>query len=98
MLFLSTGFQRNMSLVIVLVGYGSNNNRLRVYERVDWLFFHSDLKHLPQRVLLAIHHFLSLSDRESAIVSTVISVHTSEKQEEIKTVSFLTRLPHSLVP
>ena len=37
-------------LVIVFVGYGSNNNRLRVYEKVDWLFCHSNLKHLPQRV------------------------------------------------
>ena len=41
----------------VFVGYGSNNNRLRVYEKVDWLVYHSDLKHLPQRVLLAIHQF-----------------------------------------
>ena len=61
-------------------------------------------------------NLLSLSNKKSAIVSTVISVisvstvisvisvstvisvHTSEKQEEIKTVSVLTRLPHSLVP
>ena len=32
-------------------------------------------------------NFLSPSDKKSAIVSTTISVHTSEKQEEIKTVS-----------
>ena len=44
-------------LVIILVGYGSNNNRLRVYEKVHWLLCHSDLKHLPQRVLLAMHQF-----------------------------------------
>ena len=41
--------------MIVLVGYGSNNNRLRIYENVDWMLCHSDLKHLPERVLLAIH-------------------------------------------
>ena len=41
--------------MIVSVGYGSNNKSLRVYEKVDWLVCHSDLKHLPQRVLLAIH-------------------------------------------
>ena len=43
--------------MIVLVGYGSNNNELRVYEKVDWLVCHSGLKHIPQRVLLAIHQF-----------------------------------------
>ena len=42
-------------------------------------------------------NFLSLRDKESAVVSTVISVHTSEKQEEIKTVSVLSRLSCSLV-
>ena len=47
-------------IVIVLVGYGSNNNRLRVYEKVDWLLCHSDLKHLSQRVLLVIHQFFEL--------------------------------------
>ena len=41
----------------VLVGYGSNNNRLRVYEKVDWQVCHSDLNRLPQRVLLAMHQF-----------------------------------------
>ena len=43
-------------------------------------------------------NFLSLSDKETITVSTVISVHTLEKQEEIKTVSVLTRLPCSLLP
>ena len=42
-------------------------------------------------------NFLRLSDKESITVTTVISVHTSEKQEEIKTVSVLSRLSCSLV-
>ena len=44
-------------LVIVLVGYGSNNNRLRVCEKVDWTPCHSDHQFLPQRVLFAIKIF-----------------------------------------
>ena len=43
--------------MLVLVGYGSNNNTLRVYEKVDWLLCHSDLKNLSQRVLLGIYQF-----------------------------------------
>ena len=42
-------------------------------------------------------NFLRLSDKESITITTVISVHTSEKQEEIKTVSVLSRLSCSLV-
>ena len=40
---------------MVLVGYGINDNRLRVKENMDWMVFHSDCKHLHQR-LLAIGH------------------------------------------
>ena len=43
-------------------------------------------------------NFLSLSDKESVIVSPVITAHTLRKKEKIKTVSVLTRLPSSLVP
>ena len=43
-------------------------------------------------------NFLSLSDKESVIVSPVIAVHTSRKKGGIKTVSVLTRLPSSMVP
>ena len=43
---------------MVLVGYGSNENRLRVYGKVDLkMVCHSDRKYLPQRVLLEIHQF-----------------------------------------
>ena len=41
--------------MIVLVRYESN--RLRVYEKVNWMVYQSDLKRLSQRVLLAIHRF-----------------------------------------
>ena len=47
--------RRMWSLVIVLVRYESN--RLRVYEKVNWMVYQSDLKRLSQRVLLAIHRF-----------------------------------------
>ena len=42
-------------------------------------------------------NFLSLGNRELVVVNPVITVHTLRKKGEIKTVSFLTRLPHSLV-
>ena len=38
-------------------------------------------------------NFLSLTDKESVIVSAVIPAHNTEKQEEIKTVSFFTTIP-----
>ena len=44
-------------LVIVLVVYGSINNRLRVYENVDWTVCYSDHKFLPHSVLFAIKQF-----------------------------------------
>ena len=40
---------------MILVGYGSNGNRLRVSEKVDWIVYHSVSKHLYQRLLSAIH-------------------------------------------
>ena len=41
-------------------------------------------------------NFLSLNNKESVIVSAVIRVHASGKQEEIKAVPVLTRLIGSL--
>ena len=44
-------------LVMVLVGYGTNDIRLRVWEMVEWMICHSFCKHLHQRLLLpAIQH------------------------------------------
>ena len=47
-------------IVMVLVGYGSIDNRLRLWPKADWMFFHSDRKNLYQRLLLlpAAHQFL----------------------------------------
>ena len=43
-------------LVIVSVGYGSNN-RLSGWERVVWMICHSNHKYLQQRLLPTIHQF-----------------------------------------
>ena len=53
-------FQGNVSYLMVLVGYGSNNNRLSVREKVDWMVYHSAFKHLHQRLLPAIHQLFEL--------------------------------------
>ena len=42
--------------------------------------------------------FLGFSNKESVIKSTMISVHTSAKHEEIKAAPVVTRLPPSLGP
>ena len=42
-------------LLMVLELYGSNDNRLRVWEKVDLMVCHSDCKHLHQGLLPAIH-------------------------------------------
>ena len=42
-------------------------------------------------------NFLSMSNKVSVIVSSIISVHTFTKKEEIQTVSVVTRLSSSLV-
>ena len=81
--------------VTVLVNK-NNGNKWREWQRVDWMVCQSDLKYLPQTLLLA--NFLSLSNKESVIVSDVISFHASGKQGEIKAVPVLVRFPCLLVP
>ena len=54
---------------MVLVGYGSNDNKLRLWKKVDWMVFHSVCKHLHQRLLPAVHQLSNpeqygLSDHE----------------------------------
>ena len=44
-------------LVMVLIGYGSDDNRLRVLDKVDWMVSHSNCKHLHQRLLPTMHQF-----------------------------------------
>ena len=65
------------------VGYGSNDNRLRVWEKLDYIVCHSDSNHSHQRLLSAITIFLGLSDKESVVVSPVITVHNLRKKGEI---------------
>ena len=83
-------------LMMVLVGYEINDNKLRVLEKVDWMDFHSNRKQLRQRVLPAVHQFLSLRNKKSVIVNPVIPVYTLRKKREIKAMSVLSRLPFSL--
>ena len=84
-------------LVLALVGYGSNDNRLRVWETVHG-WFDIMIINIFIRDYLQYINFLSLSDKESVIVSSVFPVHTSWKKGEIRTAPFLTRRPSSLVP
>ena len=42
-------------------------------------------------------NFLNLSNKESVVVSPVVTVHTLGKNGDIKTVSVLTKYPSSLV-
>ena len=73
---------------MVLVGYGINENRWRVRQKVDRMAFHSDCKHQSS---------VTSSDKESVIVSHVIAVCTLRKKKQIKTVAFLTRHSFSLI-
>ena len=44
-------------VIVLLVGYGSKNHRLRVYENVDWTVCHSDHRYFFQRLLFALKQF-----------------------------------------
>ena len=59
---------------MVLLRYGSKNYRLMVCERVEWMLSHY-IASIFIRLFPAMHHFLSLSNKEYVIVSTVIIVH-----------------------
>ena len=67
------------------------------------MVYHSYHKYFSQSLLLAIYQYtnsLSLSDKQSVIVSVIISVHAlgeqREREREIKEALVLTRL-HRLV-
>ena len=83
-------------LVMMLVACGGNNNGLRVRVRVEWMVFHSDFKYINYRLLPANTNFLSLSDKESVIAGAAFPAHVLVRQGEIKILSVLTRLFHSL--
>ena len=60
---------------------------------------HLNCKHLLRRLLLAIYRFfLSFYNKESVVLSSVISVHASGKHGEIKVVPVVTRLSNLLGP
>ena len=44
-------------LVMVLIGYESDDNRLRVLDKVDRMVSHPSCKHLHQRLLPTMHQF-----------------------------------------
>ena len=71
-------------LVMVLVGYGSNDYRLKVWQNVDWMICHSNCKHFYSRLLRAMHQFFE-PEQEGVIVSPAITVHTLRKRGEIET-------------
>ena len=58
---------------------------------MDWMVSHSDY-------YLQYTNFLSLSNKESVVVSPIITVCTFRKKGEIQTVSVVTRPSSSLVP
>ena len=74
--------------VMVLVEYGSNNNRLRVWGKLDWIICYSDCNHLHQRSssfsLPVITNFINLREKESVVVSPVITVILWWKRERLK--------------
>ena len=45
---------------MILVGYGSNDNSLGVWEKLDLIVFHSDCRDLYQRQLTALHQLSEL--------------------------------------
>ena len=74
--------------MMVVIGHGVKGNRLRV-----WLKWNGWRDYYLQYT-----NFIRLCNKKSVIVSPVIVVYTLRKRREIKRLSFLTRLPCSLVP
>ena len=74
---------------MVLVGYGSNNNRSRHEE--SWIgWFAIPIASIFIRdYYLEYTNFQSLGDRESVAVSLAINVHTLRNTGKIKAVSVL---------
>lgn len=81
---------------MVLVGYGSNGDGYRPWERVEWMVCDLNYKHLPQRLLLAIrNNDFRHNDKKSVIVSAAVLAHPSRNQGENRAASVLTRHPRS---
>ena len=82
-------------LVMVLIGYGINDSKLRVWEKVDWV------DAFP--FWLQASSSEATGNKESVIASPVTPLYTLRKKRGTKTVSLkpasvLTRLLCSLVP
>ena len=72
-------------------------NKFRVGEEDVWLIWHSNCKHLNQRLLPAITNFLSLSNKTLMIVSIDIPHHTSLPGSRERLTLRLTASPDSPV-
>lgn len=78
---------------MVLVGYGSDDNSLRLGKKMECMVCHADSKFLRYRLLPDVTNLLSLRDNNSVIVEAVIPpVHALE---ENKRGLVLTRFPCS---
>ena len=53
----ATGLEGSISSCDGVNGVWKNDYRLRVWVKVKWIVFHSDCKHLHQRLPPAIHQF-----------------------------------------
>lgn len=80
-------FPETCDVLWIIIGHLSTDSRRRVGERVDWMVYHSDCKHLHQRSLPVMRQSASLIDRDSDVVGTVVPVHTSGKQDRKFTVT-----------
>ena len=73
-------------LVMVLVGYGSNDKRLRVWEKVDWRFtipianFFIRDYYVQYNQYVEYNHFMSPRHKEPVTVSTVTTVCNLRKK------------------
>ena len=73
--------------VMVSVRYGSNNNNLREWEKVDWIDCHFDCKHPHQRLLPAMQQFfwawaLGISSCEPCYHCSYFEEEEEEEEEE----------------
>ena len=74
---------------MVLVGHGSNDNRITVWEKYTGWFAIPIANTFFRDYYLQYTNCLSLSDKESVIMNPVFSVHISRMKAVIKTESVL---------
>ena len=76
-------------LVVVLAGYGSNDNRLRVWEKVDWMVYHT--------CNISVFGVWAMKN-QWLWLSRAITVYILRRNRDIKTVAVVTIFPSSLLP